>query len=103
MAKLRSGTNCLRIETGRREGLTSAERKCWFGCNSTEDEAHFLLDCGMYNDIREEVVAKVGIEVFRQRGLALMMGNGNSAETKAALSYIKRADARRKRTLALRG
>ena len=28
MAKLRSGTNCLRIETGSREGLTSADRKC---------------------------------------------------------------------------
>ena len=103
MAKLRSGTNCLRIETGRREGLTSAERLCWFGCNSTEDEAHFLLDCPIYNDIREEVVAEVGIEVFRQRGLDLMMGNGNSAETNAALSYIKRADARRKRILTLRG
>ena len=103
MAKLRSGTNCLRIETGRREGLTSAERLCWFGCNSTEDEAHFLLDCPIYNDIREEVVAEVGIEVFRLRGLDLMMGNGNSAETNAALSYIKRANARRKRILTLRG
>ena len=103
MAKLRSGTNCLRIETGRREGLTSADRKCWFGCDSTEDEAHFLLDCWLYSNIREDMIAEVGKEEFKQRGLAMMMGKGNSAETIAAIKFIKRAIAKRSRMLELRG
>ena len=103
MAKLRSGTNSLRIEIGRREGLSSGERKCWFGCDSTEDEEHFLLDCWLYSDFRKDLVREVGEEAFRQRGLALMMGVGNPTEIKAATKYINRADARRSRMLELRG
>ena len=103
MAKLRSGTNNIRIETGRREGLNSADRKCWFGCDSTEEEAHFLLDCWIYNDIREVMIAEVGKKEFEQRGLALMMGKCNSTDTIAAIKYIKRAIARRSRILNLKG
>ena len=53
--RLESGTNFLRIESGRREGLNTEERKCWFGCNATEDEEHFLLHCFMYDDLIEQV------------------------------------------------
>ena len=45
LARLRSGTNELRIETGRHEGLQRKYRIYWFGCGEVEDEKHFLKDC----------------------------------------------------------
>ena len=44
MARIRSGTNDLRIKTGRHEGLDRDVRKCWFGCDEVEDEEHFLMN-----------------------------------------------------------
>ena len=52
LARLMSGTNELRIETGRYEDMEIEDRKCWFGCNAIEDEEHFLMGCRMYEDIR---------------------------------------------------
>lgn len=49
--RLRSGTNFLRVETGRYEKEALEERVCEL-CNVVEDEKHFLLDCGLYDDLR---------------------------------------------------
>lgn len=54
-AKFRTGVAPLRIETGRYEGLSEAERKCYFCKEHTEDELHVLFDCPLYNDIRSEM------------------------------------------------
>ena len=59
LARMRSGTNELRIETGRHEGLERRDRICWFGCEEVEDEQHFVKECWMYEDLREE--AMVGV------------------------------------------
>ena len=103
MARLRSGTNNLRIETGRRNGLTSEERRCWFGCDDIEDEEHFLQKCWLYDDIRNDWVNEVGERALKQEGLALMTGTGSKSETKAAIKYINRAVAKRRRILELMG
>ena len=103
MARLRSGTNNLRIETGRRNGLTREERRCWFGCDYIEDEEHFLQKCWLYDDIRNDWVNEVGERALKQEGLALMTGTGSKSETKAAIKYINRAVAKRRRILELMG
>ena len=58
MTRIRSGTNELRIDTGRYEGGVKKRiesRKCWFGCNEVEDEEHFLRECKIYEDFRLEI------------------------------------------------
>src|SRR5688572_22659934 len=51
IARLRGGSNFLRIETGRYEKVDREERTCpW--CEEIEDERHFLLECDLYNGIR---------------------------------------------------
>merc|ERR1712228_1027268 len=62
LARIRSGTNKLRIETGRHLGLDEGDRKCWFGCGKTEDEKHFLLECKRYDDFRNQLIRGVGEE-----------------------------------------
>ncbi len=59
LAKLRGGTNRLRIEQGRYKKEKVEERVCEF-CDSkeVEDEKHFMLECKMYNDFREEMWRK---------------------------------------------
>lgn len=97
MTKLRSGTNFLRIETGRREGLPSGERMCWFGCDATEDEKHFLMDCRMYEDLRKELRAVEGGGETRATDLRSMLGNGSKESLSTILNFIKRAESRRRR------
>ena len=76
LARLRSGTNELREEKGRREGLGRGERICWFGCEEVENEQHFLKECWMYEDLREEAMEGVEGEQFQERGLEKLFGKG---------------------------
>ena len=57
LAKFRCGVAPLRLETGRYEGLTIAERLCPF-CNCIESEEHVLLQCNVYNEFRTELFQK---------------------------------------------
>ena len=99
MTRLRSGTNFLRIETGRREGLRSEERKCWFGCNETEDEKHFLMKCHLYDDLREQVGNSDREADDNDMDLEKMLGRCNKVQLDSGLLFIKRATARRDRIL----
>ena len=52
-AKFRMGVAPLRIETGRYERLEEEQRVC-FNCGDTiESEEHVLLECPLYQQIRE--------------------------------------------------
>ena len=57
IAKLRSGTMALYVETGRYSKTPLSERICTY-CQSgqVEDEKHFLLKCELYNDIRYDLL-----------------------------------------------
>jgi hypothetical protein len=59
LVKLRGGTNRLRIEQGRYIKEKLEERICEF-CDSkeVEDEKHFLLECKMHSEFREEMWKK---------------------------------------------
>ena len=51
MAKFRSGTAPIRIETGRYEGIPVDERFCPFCPNQVESELHVILDCHVYEEL----------------------------------------------------
>ena len=55
MTRFRGGTNRLRIEMGRHEGLDIGERVCEFCLDGIEDEMHVLLCCGLYDDLRKTI------------------------------------------------
>jgi hypothetical protein len=60
LCKIRSGTNGLRIETGRHEGLQAEDRICLV-CKRgiVEDETHFMLECEAYNRLRKRMWRKI--------------------------------------------
>ena len=59
-ARLRSGTHSLRMETGRWMHEKEAERLCKICVTGkVESEEHFLLDCYVYNNIREAMYTKI--------------------------------------------
>ena len=90
LARLRSGTNELRIEAGRHEGLERRDRICWFRCEEVEDEQHFLKECWMYEDLREEaMVGVVGVQ-FQEICLEKLLGKGNRQDIGRVVVYIKR-------------
>ena len=57
IAKLRSGSAPIRIETGRYEGLPVEERKCPFCKDVVENEVHVITQCSLYDDLRSELYA----------------------------------------------
>ena len=57
IAKFRSGTLPIRIETGRYENLPLVERTCKFcTLGGIEDDIHVLLKCELYSDLRYELL-----------------------------------------------
>ena len=59
-AKFRCGVAPIRIETGRFENLDVSQRLCHF-CNAVEDETHVILDCPLYEDLRNTLFSKASI------------------------------------------
>ena len=54
-AKFRTGVAPLRLETGRYENLAVNQRTCFNCKESVESEQHVLLNCPLYEDLREFV------------------------------------------------
>ena len=101
LARLRSGANSLRVETGRRRGVIPSDRLCWFGCGEVEDEYHFLIRCSMYDDFRQEFISLLGRDRFLDSGFCIMLGKGSRQEIDLAIRFIKMSLARRKRLLSM--
>ena len=60
IAKLRSSTLPIRIETGRFERLSREERICKFCDNQDiESEYHYMFECLLYNDLRNDLFAYI--------------------------------------------
>ena len=107
---LRSGTNCLEIEKGRHEGVVKQSRLCKH-CDrkEVEDELHFVTQCPLYNQFREnlfksvlhvsggkwDLKSKPAQEIF----ILLMQGTGDEYEKivfRIFQCYLKRCFSRRK-------
>ena len=73
LSRIRSGCNELRIESGRQAGEEIEEIIFWFRCNKVEDEKHFLMECEMYVDQREEFIKKIGREQFERRAWEILL------------------------------
>ena len=58
LAKFRCGVAPLQVETGRYQGIDRCNRICSM-CNlgELEDEAHVLLRCDLYNDVRQNMIS----------------------------------------------
>ena len=67
MTKFRLSNHKLMIEKGRHLNLDITDRKCPF-CYLIEDETHFLLTCGTYSILRNELLDKVE-EILRDEPL----------------------------------
>ena len=60
LSRLRLSSHKLEVEAGRwtkPEKTPFDNRKCIL-CNTLEDEFHFVLECGIYKDIRKQYIAK---------------------------------------------
>lgn len=56
-SKFRCGVAPIRIETGRYEGLVEDLRLCPF-CDVLENEMHVIINCNIYDDLREQLFSK---------------------------------------------
>lgn len=58
LAKFRCGTAPIRVETGRygSNRLPVNERVCFNCINQVEDEYHVLMECPLYDDLREDLM-----------------------------------------------
>lgn len=59
LARIRSGSNILRIDRGRRHNLLRKERTCLLCRQDTEDEIHFLFSCSFFKKPRLELYFKI--------------------------------------------
>ena len=57
--KLRLSNHALMIETGRHLKLEVPQRCCPFCLNAIETEQHFILECKIYSNIREELFQEI--------------------------------------------
>ncbi len=62
LAKFRSGTLPIRVETGRYENVPLKDRICKV-CSSgkIEDEQHVLIECELYNDLRYKLFQHMNV------------------------------------------
>ena len=57
-SRFRCGVAPIRLETGRYERLSEAERVCPFCSTEVENELHVVIKCPLYNDIRYNLFEK---------------------------------------------
>ena len=102
LARIRSGTNSLRIETGRYERPKLAEeyRICRVCKTETENEEHFLMGCSAYENIRKETIQEMYRENEEEETIKkIFFGIGKEDEIKKVIRYIRRAMSKRRRIL----
>ena len=59
MTQFRLSNHNLMIESGRHKNIPRESRICPFGCNSVENEMHFLLFCPTYTTPRSKMIDHV--------------------------------------------
>lgn len=97
LARFRTGSHNLGIETGRHENIAREDRLCQFcGQNKNivviEDEYHVLLECYVYEEMRDFYIKKYYGNVNQYTFICLMKNNDQSCIVDLAnfISYIFR-------------
>ena len=63
LAKIRLSSHSLKIEAGRHNDTSRANRKCPFcDLNDIEDEYHFIIICPLYSDLRKDYIPEYYIK-----------------------------------------
>ena len=61
MAKIRSGTLCLAVETGRFRSIPLENRLCELCNSSVEDEKHFICQCPLFSTLRSKLLSDLAL------------------------------------------
>ena len=107
MARLRSGSNALRIDTGRRLQLSRKERNCKLCRENTEDAGHFLFNCPTLTHNRSALIKTLSSQntknITKENHLGLqekIFGSSNNSLTNSTvLSHVHRMYNIRKKIL----
>ena len=107
MARLRGGTNWLRIEQGRWVGELREERICRVCEEEVEDESHFLRRCPEYKELRDRAQEELrkrtdwedGRESEEQWERIFRGGKGTTEMIRIVMEFIKKFVAKRDRVL----
>ena len=102
LARLRSGSNTLRIDTGRRLKITRNERSCKLCKTETEDAEHFLFNCPLLSNNREalkKILLSMDIENETCIKKTILGSGTDPLMNTLVLSYIHRMFNLRKKIL----
>ena len=81
LAMLRCGSLPIQIELGRRQNVPLAERLCTLCHNGVEDETHILLQCPIYDDLRQRLLIHIDADsLIKDQYCSLMTNNEIQAE-----------------------
>ena len=122
LARLRSNTNELRMETARTEGLDRIYRACKLCICEQEDEEHFLQNCQAYRKDRETMYREIDkvykneknkrnkaeMETeeaqWKEDKMHILVGNSKFHKVnKALIKFIKKAKNTRDKTIGEKG
>ena len=77
LAMLRCGSLPIMVELGRRQKVPLGERLCTLCNNDIEDEVHLLLQCPIYDDLRQNVIGLLNPDLCFKDQFCSLMTNTN--------------------------
>ena len=105
LARIRCSSHCLQIEMGRRTRLDLNDRVCQFcfntGSNIIESESHFLLECPLYDELRQKYIPSYYWKFPNTVKLCNLMKSKNASVLNDLAKYIFFSE--KKRLVYLRG
>ena len=81
----------LEIEIGRHKAIDREHRTCPFGCNSIEDEYHFLMGCNKYIEIRKKYLPGKYINSPNLHKFNILMSTKNETLIQSLSLYLYHA------------
>ena len=94
LAKFRSGTAPIKVETGRYQNLDLTERVCSHCASWVEDEEHVLMVCPAYEDLRFGLVTEAMLVNPDFEGYSNMQKKKKKKRVISSDSRIVRSSAR---------
>ena len=91
LAKIRSGTLCLGIETGRFRSIPVENRLCEICKTSVEDEKHFLCECPLYRELRQTLLFDLDLSISSLSTEELFIKIMSTEKVYSLASFIEKA------------